>query len=46
MYEDFEAGRLNYQIIPYPHALSFSDYVEIIGAEEGMLVWWMSFYWG
>lgn len=38
MYEDLEESRLNYHIVPYRHAITFSDYVEVIGAEEDMLV--------
>lgn len=38
MYEDLEENRLNYQVVPYRHAINFSDYVEVIGAEEDMLV--------
>ncbi len=36
--EDFEDGSVSYQVIPYRQAIAFSDYVEVIGAEEGMLV--------
>lgn len=34
--EDFDGGPPNYQSASYRQAITFSDYVEIIGAEEGM----------
>lgn len=36
--EDFDEGPASYQVIPYRQAIAFSDYVEVIGAEEGMRV--------
>lgn len=36
MSEDLEAHQVNYHVVPYRHGISFSDYVEIIGAEIGM----------
>jgi len=36
--EDFEAGPPSYQVASYRQAITFSDYVEVTGAEEGMPV--------
>mgnify|MGYP001047750719 CR=1 FL=1 len=36
--EDFDGEPPNYQVVSYRQAITFSDYVEVIGAEEGMLV--------
>lgn len=35
--DDLEQDSANYQVVPWPQAIAFSDYVEVIGAEPGML---------
>jgi len=35
--EEYDAGPPNYQVIAYRQAIAYSDYVEVIGAEAGMM---------
>lgn len=37
MSETLDEEATSYQVVPWPQALAFSDYVEVIGAEPGMI---------